>query len=309
MKKHGAWYGLLLVSLLALPGCGHERKETYSSGETTIYVSESILPVMEQQVSDFQKAYPKATVHLKETTDRDAIVRLINGETKLAIVTRNLNPEEQLVIRQNNITVNPIRFGIDGIAVIVNRKSPLDSLTIQQLTAMVKGRTTEWKQVQKNLSGHISHAMTGVNTSIYEILTRTLLEGQNLNCTLLPCTTSSHVIETVEKKPNAIGYVGLNWLTGNKRHNVKIIKIGDATVSYDSVSKSRTLLPHQFYLWKKVYPFTRELFALSTDKNAGLPAGFTVYLMSGPGQKTMLNAGLVPGNSRMPITLVPAGSR
>jgi phosphate transport system substrate-binding protein len=174
---------------------------------------------------------------------------------------------------------------------------------------MFRGKITEWRQVQPNSTGHISHVMTGVNTATYEILTRTLLEGQPLNCTLIPCSTSSQVISTVEENHNAIGFIGLNWLTGTEHHTVKILKIGDATVSYDSVSNSRTLLPHQFYLWKKVYPFTRDLFALSTDKDAGLPAGFTVYLMSAPGQKTVLNAGMAPGNSRMPITLVPAGSR
>lgn len=309
MKRHGLWYVYLIVSLLVLIGCGTERKETYSSGETTIYVSESILPMMEQQVRDFQKMYPKATIHLKETTDRDAIVRLINGETKLAIVARDLNPEEQLVIRQNKITVNPIRFGIDAIAVIVSEKSELDSLTTQQLTAMCRGKTTEWKQIQANLSGHISHVITGINTATYEILTRKLLNGQNMNCTVVPCSSSSQVISYVEQNHNSIGYIGLNWLTGSEHHSIKILKIGDATVSYDSVSNSRTLLPHQFYVWKKVYPFSRDLFALSTDKDAGLPAGFTVYLMSAPGQKTILNAGMVPGNSRMPITLVPAGSR
>jgi phosphate transport system substrate-binding protein len=295
----------MIIVVFMLSGCSKERKETYSSGETTIYVSESITPMIEQQVRDFQIAYPKAIVHLKSTTDRDAIVRLINGETKLAIVARGLNPEELLVIRQNKITVNPIRFGIDGIAVIVSRENQLDSLTTQQITAMFRGKITEWRQIQTNLSGHISHVMTGVNTATYEILTRTLLEGQPLNCTLMPCTTSSQVISTVEQNHNAIGFIGVNWLTGTEHPNVKILKIGDATVSYDSVSNSRTLLPHQFYLWKKVYPFTRDLFALSTDKDAGLPAGFTVYLMSAPGQKTVLNAGMAPGNTRMPITLVP----
>jgi phosphate transport system substrate-binding protein len=306
MKRCGVWSICLIVVVLALPGCSKERKETYSSGETTIYVSESIMPMVEQQVRDFQKAYPKATIHLKSTTDRDAIVRLINGETKLAIVARDLNPEEQLVVRQSKIKVNPIRFGIDGIAVIVAQESLIDSLTTQQITAMFRGKITEWRQVQpNNRAGHISHVMTGVNTATYEILTRTLLEGQQLNCTLIPCSTSSQVISTVEENHNAIGFIGLNWLTGNERHKVKILKIGDATISYDSVSNSRTLLPHQFYLWKKVYPFTRDLFALSTDKDAGLPAGFTVYLMSAPGQKTVLNAGMAPGNSRMPISLVP----
>lgn len=309
MNSHRASCIFLIVFLFILLGCGKERKETYSSGETTIYVSESILPLMEQQVRDFQKMYPKATIHLKATTDRDAIVRLINGETKLAIVARDLNPEEQLVIRQNKITINPIRFGIDAIAVIVNEKSALDSLTTQQITAMLRGRTTDWRKIQPNLSGHISHAITGTNTATYEILTRTLLNGQSLNCTLVPCTTSMQVINNVEENQNTIGYVGLNWLTGVERRSIKILKVGDATVSYDSVSNSKTLLPHQFYLWKRVYPLTRDLFALSTDKDAGLPAGFTVYLMSAPGQKTVLNAGLAPGNSRMPITLVPAGSR
>jgi phosphate transport system substrate-binding protein len=309
MNRQIVWCTLLLVSLLLFWSCGKERKDTYSSGETTVYVSESIQPMIEQQVRDFQKMYPNAIIHLKTTTDRDAIVRLINGETKLAIVARDLNPEEQLVIRQNKLSVNQIRFGIDAIAVIVNEKNLIDSLTTQQITAMFRGKTSDWRQIQKNLSGHIVHAITGANTATYEFLNRTLLNGQSPNCTIFPCTTSTQVIRYIEENQDAIGYVGLNWLTGTTRQNEKILKIGDATISYDSVSNSRTLLPHQFYIWKRVYPFTRDLWALSTDKDAGLPAGFTVYLMSVPGQKTVLNAGMVPGNTRMPITLVPAGSR
>lgn len=309
MNSYRMWWCVFILCSLLFLSCGHERKETYSSGEATFYVSESIQPMIEQQVRDFQKMYPNAIIHLKTTTDRDAIVRLINGETKLAIVARDLNPEEQLVVRQNKITVNHIRFGIDAIAVIVNANTAVDSLTTQQITAMLRGKTTDWRQVNRSLSGHIVHAVTGVNTAAYELLTRTLLIGQAPNCTIVPCSTSTEVLRYVGQNQNTIGYVGLNWLIGADHPDEKILKIGDATVSYDSVSNSRTLLPHQFYLWKRVYPFTRDLFALSTDKDAGLPAGFTVYLMSVPGQKAVLNAGMVPGNSRMPITLVPAGSR
>ncbi len=254
MNGHGTWWIFLIVSSLLLLGCGKERKETYSSGEATIFVSESILPMMEQQVRDFQKVYPNAKINLRATTDRDAIVRLINGETKLAIVARDLNPEEQLVIRQNKITVNSIRFGIDAIAVIANEKSALDSLTTQQITAMFRGKTTEWRQIQQNLTGHISHAITGVNTATYEILTRTLLNGQTMNCTLIPCTTSNQVIKYVEENQNAIGYVGINWLTGAEHLNVKELKIGDATVSYDSVSNSRTSSHTSFIYGKGSIP-------------------------------------------------------
>lgn len=298
---------LIAAAAISIVGCQPQRKETYQSGEATIYVSESVLPVVEQEARDFQKTYPKAILHLAATTDRDAIVHLLNGETKLAIVARDLNPEEQLVVRQNKIQVAKIRFAIDGIAVIGNQSNPVDSLTTQQIAEMLRGRRSRWSDIRQGLSGNIVHAMTGTNTSVYEILTGKLINGQQTNCPVIPCSTSTQVIDYVAGHPTAVGYVGINWLTGSGRNNVKILRIGDATVSYDSISYSKTLLPQQFYLWKRVYPLTRDVFALSTDTNAGLPAGFTVYLMSGPGQRTILDAGMVPGNERMPIKLVSAG--
>ncbi len=288
----------------SLAGCQPQRTETYQSGEVTIVVSESVLPLVEQEARDFMKSYPKAKLTIDTSTDRGAIVDLLNGKTRLAIAARDLNPEEELVVRQNKIRLQKIRFAIGAIAVIGNNSNPVDSLTTQQIAAMLQGRDLRWSDIRQGLPGGIVHAITGVNTGVYETLTGQFLNGNPTNCAVHPCSTSAEVIRYVAENQRAIGYVGLNWLTAAEHPGVKILKIGDATVSYDSISYSKTLLPQQYYLWKRAYPLTRDIFAFSTDTNAGLPAGFTVYLMSGPGQRTVLNAGMVPGNKQMPIKLV-----
>ncbi len=294
---------VLVPVIITVMACTPEKKETYQTGDITIYVEESIAPVIEKEVADFMATYKKAKITVVPTTARGAIVKLVNNETRLAIIPRDLDAEEKMVVDKYKIPIKKFRVALDGIAVILNPRNPVDSLTTQQIGDMFSGKITKWKQLHSSVSGAITHAITGAGTCYYELLATKLLKDKQWNASMLPCTTTTQIIQSVEKNENVIGYVGLNWLNSKNLENIKIAKVGDAGVSYDSLTLSKTLLPYQYYIWKRVYPFTRDIYAFSTDQQAGLAAGINVYLMNAVGQRTFLDAGLVPGNPAMPIRL------
>ncbi|HMD14487.1 MAG TPA: phosphate ABC transporter substrate-binding protein, PhoT family, partial [Bacteroidota bacterium] len=60
--------------------------------------------------------------------------------------------------------------------------------------------------------------------------------------------------------------------------------------------------PVQAYLYKGYYPITRGVNIYSKADSYSVATGFTAFITSAPGQKIVLNSGLVPVT--MPVRIV-----
>jgi phosphate transport system substrate-binding protein len=112
-------------------------------------------------------------------------------------------------------------------------------------------------------------------------------------------------LEYVAKTSDAIGIIGVSWLSDTKdTTNLTFIN----TVRVMSVSNEvkatpqNSYKPYQAYLFYGDYPLTRNIFVILNDPRSSLPSGFTSFLTSDKGQRIILKAGLVPATQ--PIRIV-----
>ena len=71
-----------------------ETKETYSSGELSVYVEESVVPIFEDLTMVFESEYPKAKLHTKASSENRIVNLLAQDSIRLAIMPRKLTEKE-----------------------------------------------------------------------------------------------------------------------------------------------------------------------------------------------------------------------
>ncbi|MGE5438459.1 MAG: PstS family phosphate ABC transporter substrate-binding protein, partial [Bacteroidota bacterium] len=112
------------------------------------------------------------------------------------------------------------------------------------------------------------------------------------------------VIDYVSKNRNAVGIIGVNWISNREdtlTHGF-LKKVRVVALASDTAQTGEYYQPYQAYIAQKVYPLWREVYVLSGEARAGLGSGFISFMASDRGQRIFLKAGLVPAT--MPVRLV-----
>ena len=114
------------------------------------------------------------------------------------------------------------------------------------------------------------------------------------------------VIDFVAKTPEAIGVVGVNWLT-NRSDSTRLSfrdEIRVMSVSADDEARAdNSYKPYQYYLYYDNYPLARPIYILLNDPRNGLSWGFSNFMQGDRGQRIILKAGLLPEILRSYISI------
>lgn len=305
-----------LILIVFYGGCKVQERESLTEGKVTVIVSEDLHKLFEKQVQEFEKTYQKAKVTLYSTTDREAIVHLLNDSVKVIATTRNLNDEEKNIIKKYDLKVDTFVVAFDGIAVITNKRNSIQKLSVEQLKKIVSGKFQRWNEVaqkieRKSLSSSIIIASENPNSSIYEYLKTEFVpkseKDGKIDSPMQICSTATQVISYVSENSNAIGFIGMSWLKELPK-NISALEIGDSLFTADSTKKVlEHYYPYQAYVHEKIYPLRRTIYMFSKGAGTGVGSGFITFVNSSQGQKIFLNEGLVPAT--VPVRIVQLKSQ
>lgn len=297
-------FTLIFLTLVGL-SCAPDEGESPTRGKLLVVTAESVSPAVKEIVEEFNRTYPNAHVSLVVSSSREAIVKLLNNEVKVAVVGRGLNSEEQDVVEKYNLYLDTFKVAYDGIAVLVHPSNPIDHLSLRELQQIITGKVKTWRELSPRgrRSPEILLAIGGPNFSIHEILRNTLANNEPLTTNLYPCSTSTQVLQLTRERPEAIGFVGSNWIQGDPP-GVKILELGSDEYITEAVGTGvKYFAPHPAHVYREYYPLRRTIYILSREKGYGLAAGFIRYMTGPEGQRIFKDNGLVPAT--MPVRLVP----
>lgn len=295
---------LALFAALALCSCAERDKkgrilDTPTSGSIKIAVDESLKPLLQAEVVGFEGEYATAHVTAEYMSEEKAIHDLLIDSFRVAVVTRKFNAFEKQKLDSMRIVGTQFTFAKDAIALIVNKENPDSLISIDQLTAMLKGEMKQWKELSPSSKlGDFQIVFDHPRSGILRYITDTLgLKTLAPNC--FAAATNEAVVDYVTKTKNAIGLIGLSWIsdvddpTANKfLSTVKVMSI-QAGDEY--------LKPYKAYIALKKYPLSRTVVMLSREGRTGLGSGFISYTGSDKGQKIVLKAGLVPAKATVRV--------
>jgi len=304
--KQAFLYIVMTVCTLSSIACQGERKETATKGYSTVMTDETVLPVMNIEKSKFEELYPQAHVELRSASAREAISQFFNVDTvKVIVSSRTLNKEERTAAAKFDLKFGEYAMAIDAVAIITNLDNPVTRLRTTELDSIFEGAVTRWEQLggEKTLTGRIELCLPSRNAGTYEIVASTILKGKEFAEPAQQAASSPAMIQFVTNHTFGIGMIGLNWLNQNQnREKVRVLELADPNAPDSLGTRGLYFSPHQAYVYRRTYPLTHDITIYSRADVYNVGAGFLTFVTSAPGQKIILNEGLVPAT--MPVRLV-----
>lgn len=296
---------LLLLIVLTIcflnSGCHHTQQaipETMLTGHGTIAADEALKPLIDAELSVFQSFYKFASIDCKYVSEYDAINLLLKEKIRLAIVTRPLDKKEFEYLKSINIIPESIPIAYDAVAVIVNAGNKTNALTTKQLSQILSGDISDWKQIENSgKAGSIQQYFDSESSGIIRSLNDSLHLNNKITGKVSFSGSSDKLIDRVASDTNGIGFVGLNWLSEDENMNVQanLKKISFVAVSKAATADStNSYRPTLFNMYNLRYPLIRKVYAIYTDPSGSLARGFLAHLTSDRGQKIIYRIGLKP---------------
>ncbi|MEO6833193.1 MAG: substrate-binding domain-containing protein [Chitinophagaceae bacterium] len=277
-----AFAGLFLASCRNDPNA---PTDTLNTGHITISVDETYKPVIEQEKMVFDSSNPDAHVTIQYKSEAECFKDYFAGKVRLILVTRELSEEERKFCLSKKIYPESLELARDAVAVIVNKKSVDSMFSLAELSGILTGQYKKPFNVVFDNSG----------SSTLRFIQDSILHGAVLGKNVFAAHGNDKVVRYVQKNPNAIGIVGLSYVssdddpnnTGAFINTVKVAHIfNDATGEY--------LQPYQAYIALKSYPLSRNLYYIKNETYYGLATGFANFLAKDRGQLIFAHAHLFP---------------
>jgi len=317
----------LLLAAGLLPSCGggtgsqSEPTDTATSGRVSISVDETFAPILESEVDTFQKLYTDAHVKASYQPEDSVMLDLLNDKVKLAIVSRDLNAAEKAELAKQTMTPTTIHVGIDGLAIILHPSNPDSLLTVAQLRSIFSGQTTNWSKVsgQKKL-GDINVVFDANRSSTLRFVRDSLLRGQPLTKRVFAANSNPEALAYVAAHPNAIGVVGVNWVSDHDDPTVtsflRSVRVASITAR-PNPTKDDYIPPYPRYLAPYTpeqlkentslqrYPLQRNIYIINREARTGLGSGFASFVAGQKGQLIFYKSGLLPAKMQARIITTP----
>jgi phosphate transport system substrate-binding protein len=294
----------LTLSIILLSCADRNKKgellDTPTSGTIKIAVDEALKPLLEAEIVGFEAMYSYAHIKAEYTSEQKAVQDLLKDSVRVAVVTRKFSRFERQRLDSMKIIPTEFVFAQEAVALIVNKENPDSLIKWTQLEEILQGKTKQWKQLYPSSKlGDLQIVFDHAQSGIVRFLTDTM-HLTELPKTCFAASTNEAVLNYVSKTQNAIGLIGLSWIsdTDDPAAN-KFLK----TITVMGISTDDDYLkPYKAYIKLKKYPLSRDVVMLSREARTGLGSGFITYAGSDKGQKIVLKAGLVP--AKAPVRLV-----
>lgn len=279
--------GLLLVLVLFVFACQDKNKETIIKGKASLFVDESIFPIVEDQQAVFETEYD-AKLKLITKSENEIINSLMNDTVKIAVLPRKLSNDELKAFVAKKINPKMTHFATDAVVFIRNKKSNDTLIALDDVINFMKGNS---------VNGIKGLVFDNPNSSSVRLISELSSIKVTPQKNIYSFNTNSEVIKYVAENDGMIGVVGINWLTQaplDMQNNVDAVTV----LSVKDINKQDYIYPSQDNLAQGKYPLARDLYIINCQGYSGLGMGFASFLGGERGQRIVLKSGLLP--VRMP---------
>ena len=290
MKKFALIPYLFFLSfIIVFFACNQTNKqtnndETILKGTTSILVDETLLPIIEDQVEEFESLYAGSKIKLIAKSEAESVLALAKDTSKIAILSRKLNLEEEKVFESKKITPRTTVFAIDAIAFISNKRNKDTLIALQDVVDFMKGKSNA------TIKGLV---FDNPNSSTVRYMNQLSGLKEMPSKGIFSFKTNEEVIQFVSENDGMIGIVGVNWLM---QPSLKMQPIVDKVnlISVKGIGKTAYYAPTQNNLAEGKYPLARDLYIVNCQGYSGLGMGFASFIAGDIGQRIILKSGLLP---------------
>ena len=281
-----------LIILLSLTSCATASSAEGTPAPSTTYIenkgSDTIVNLALAWAERYQSQHQDIRISVTGGGSGTGIASLINGTVDLANSSRQIKEEE--IEEAKSKGTEPVEHIIarDAIAVIVHPDNPVNELTLQQISDIYSGKTTNWTEVGGEDRPIVKLSReTNSGTHVYFLETVLRLGNSDdetlfsMDTLLLP--SSEGIIVEVRQNPNAIGYDGLGYVPDDLK-----------TIAIAKEEGGAYVLPSIATVNDKSYAIARDLYMYTNGEPTGIVKDYLDWILATEAQEIVAELGFVP---------------
>lgn len=310
---------LPILALLVISGCTKFKDQrngnTSTSGLTTVVCDNSFENILQQEVEVYEYCYPKASVIPFYVSEAAALDSLLQLKSPLAVLTKELTTEQVKYLKGRKKTPRTKRIAVDAVALIINKENNCDILSKSEISEILSGKVTDWNELSPSKLGKILVVFDNEGSSTVAYMRDSLLHGQPFGKQVYAQGSNQAVFDAVRERPNAIGVIGVSWITSDLKHKkmsteerVQASQSSDTTaldfsddirvVKVRNDSSVHAFKPYQAYIFSGEYPLYRSIYMVCTSVPGTTAHGFYSFVTGVQGQKLIQMTGILPATVR-----------
>ncbi|SDP68724.1 phosphate ABC transporter substrate-binding protein [Desulforhopalus singaporensis] len=194
------------------------------------------------------------------------------GESIIDIGNSGRKPTEQEIGTYN---LHPVKWGIDGVGVVVNPDNPVTALSTQQLQGIFAGTITSWKELggkDRSINIYDRDAASGTRSVFWKKGLKKSEVSKKANVVV-----SNGAMKTaIANDPYGIGFVSVGHIDAS----VAPVSLDGVAPTLDNVKSGK-------------YPVARGLYSCTKGEPSGLAALLFDFLHSPEGRKIVEEKGFI----------------
>ena len=230
-----------------------------------------------QLAEAFKVANSDASFEIAAEGSTTGITAIIDGTAQIGMSSRLAKPTEDSAAQIKGVKLTPTTVAYDGLAVIINSKSPLTNLTKKQVEQIFTGDVADWSAVGAP-TGKISVYTRNTSSGTYSDWKELAMKKRDYAPSSQKMAGHEQIAAEVAKNPNGIGYVGLAYIKAN---GIKVIKVDGLELSDETVRN-------------KTWVYSRPTFYYTNGEATGVSKKFVEFTLSPEGQSIAKSVGFVP---------------
>ena len=247
------------------------------AGNIVIKGSDTLGAKLVPQLAEaFKASNPGISFEIAAEGSTTGIAAVIDGTAAIGMSSRHAKATEESTGQAKGVKLTPTTVAYDGLAIVVNEKSPLKNLTKKQVEQIFTGDVTDWSAVG-GAPGKISIYTRNTSSGTYSDFKELAMKKRDYTATAQKMAGNEQIAAEVARNPNGIGYVGLAYI---KAAGIKTLSIEGVELSDENIRG-------------KAWPYARPTFYYTNGEPSGDAKGFVDFTLSAEGQAIVQQVGFV----------------
>jgi phosphate transport system substrate-binding protein len=172
--------------------------------------STSMQPLLHDLAAAYSASYPYVSFDFAEMGSTAGLEALRRGNADLALVSRELTPEEEVDPQSGKRLLAYTVIAQDGIALIVNERNPVRSLGQHELRKVFTAQVTDWADLGSP-AGRITVVSREDGSATRTVFEELVMNGRPVTPMAIIMLGSQAVRDYVAAHEGAIGYVSIGY--------------------------------------------------------------------------------------------------
>ena len=238
MKRKHTFHLLIATASFGLTAMLNATETLVIKGSDTLgakmvpQLAEAFKAKMEQQGVD-------VAFEIAAEGSSTGVASIIDATAEIGMSSRDPKDKEIAKAKAKGVDMKAITVAKDGIAIIVNETSPLESISLEEIELIFSGDVTDWSGISTQ-TGTISAYTRNTSSGTYAVFQKLGMSSRDYGPETQKMAGNEQIAAEVAKNPNGIGYVGLAYIN---TPGVKVLPVeGSAPDAADTLWQGPLLL-------------------------------------------------------------------